>query len=116
MFATRGRQEEGVRSLTHKILVIVVIGVVNDPMAVPLIESAQSAGVVVLGVDGATALETRLTEAFVQAFAEAASGDLRVKLAAQTRIPITLERRVRPASVGEQVGRRAAVRILRATG
>lgn len=101
-------------SLTHEILVIIVIGVVNDPVAVPLIESAQSAGVIVLGVDGATALEARLSEALVQALAQAASGDLRVKLPAQTRIPISLERGIRPTSVGEQVGRRATVRIFRA--
>lgn len=35
-----------------------------------------------LGVNCATALEARLPEAFVQAFAEAASGDLRMELAA----------------------------------
>lgn len=64
-----------------------------------------------LGVDGATALEARLPEALVQALAEAASGDLRVELAAQTRVPVTLEGRVRTAAVGEEGRRRAAVRV-----
>jgi len=64
-----------------------------------------------LGVDGATALEARLPEALVQALAEAASGDLRVELATQTRAPITLESRVRATTVGEEVRRRVAVRV-----
>lgn len=70
--------------LTHEILVVIVIGVVDDPVALPLIESAQSADVVVLGVNGTATLETRLPEALIQALAQAAPGDLRVELAAQT--------------------------------
>lgn len=64
-----------------------------------------------LGVNGATALEAGLPEALVQALAEATSGNLRMKLAAQTRVPITLESRVRTTTVGEEVWRRAAVRV-----
>lgn len=100
--------------LTHKVLIIVVVGIVDDPMTVPLIESAQSADMIVLGVNGAAALEARLPQALVQAFAEAAPGDLRVELAAETRVPVTLERRVRTPAIGEHVGRRATVRVFRA--
>lgn len=64
-----------------------------------------------LGVNGATALKARLPEAFVQTLAEAAPGDLRMKLTAQTRVPITLEGRVRTTTVGEEVRRRTAVRV-----
>lgn len=83
-------------------------------MTVPLIESAQSADMIVLGVDGAAALEARLPQALVQAFAEAAPGDLRMELAAETGVSVTLERRVRAPAVGEQMGRRATVRVFRA--
>lgn len=83
-------------------------------MAVPLIESAQSTGVIMLGVDGAAALEARLPETLIKALAETASSDLRMELTAQTRIPITLEGRVWTSTVGEQVRRRAAVRVFRA--
>lgn len=62
--------------LTHEILVIVVIGIVDNAVTIPLIESAQSTGVIMLGVNGATALEARLPEAFIEALAEAASSDL----------------------------------------
>lgn len=97
--------------LTHEILVIVVLGIVDNPVTVPLIESAQSAGVIMLRVDGATALEARLPEALIQALAKATSGDLRMEFAAQSRVPITLEGRVRTAAVGEEVRRRAALRV-----
>lgn len=90
--------------LTHEILVIVVIGIVDNP-TIPLIESAQSAGMVMLGVNGATTLEARLPETLVQALAETTSGDFRMKLTAQTRVPITLEGRVRTTAVGEEVRR-----------
>lgn len=100
--------------LTHEILVIVVISIVDNPVAVPLIESAQSTGVIMLGVDGAAALEARLPETLIKALAETASSDLRMELTAQTRIPITLEGRVWTSTVGEQVRCRAAVRVFRA--
>ncbi|EZA62054.1 hypothetical protein X777_06740, partial [Ooceraea biroi] len=61
---------------THKILIVVVVGVVDDPVTVPLIKPAQSADVIILGVDGAAALKARLSQAFIQAFAQAATGDL----------------------------------------
>lgn len=64
-----------------------------------------------LGVNGATALEAGLPEALVQALAEAASGNLWMKLAAQPRVSITLEGRVRTSTVGEEVRRRGAVRV-----
>lgn len=70
------RRTDGRSILTHEILVIVVIGIVENPVTVLLIESAQSAAVIMLGVNGATTLEARLPEAFVQALAETASGDL----------------------------------------
>lgn len=66
-----------------------------------------------LGVDGAATLEARLPETFVKALAEAASSNLRMKLTAQTRVPVTLEGRVWTSTVGEEVGRRAAVRVFR---
>lgn len=47
--------------LTHEILVVIVISIVNDSVAVSLIESAQSADMIVLGVDGTAALEARLS-------------------------------------------------------
>lgn len=64
-----------------------------------------------LGINGATALKAGLPEALVQALAEAASGDLWMKLATQARVSVTLEGRVRTTTVGEEVRRRAAVRI-----
>jgi len=56
-----------------------------------------------LRINGATALETRLPEAFVQTLTEAASGNLRMKLATQTRVPITLESRIWTTTIGEEV-------------
>lgn len=99
--------------LTHEILVIVVISIVDNPVTVPLIKSAQSTGVIMLGVNGAAALEACLPETFVKALAEAASSNLRMELTAQTWVPITLEGRVRTSTVGEHVRRRAAVRVFR---
>lgn len=99
--------------LTHEILVIVVIGIIDNPVTVPLIESTQSTSVIMLGVDGATALEACLPETLVKALAKAASSNLRMELAAQTRVPITLESRVWTSTVGEQMRRRAAVRVFR---
>lgn len=96
---------------THKILVVVVVSVVDDPVTVPLIEPAQATNMIILGVDGATALKARLSQALVQALAQTASGDLRMELAAETRVPITLEGRIGSSAVGEHVRRRAAVRI-----
>lgn len=64
-----------------------------------------------LGVDGAATLEARLPETLVKTLAEAAASNLRMKLTAQTRVPVPLEGRVWTSTVGEKVGRRAAVRI-----
>jgi hypothetical protein len=68
--------------LTHEVLVVIVIGVVNNAVAVLLVEPAESAGPVVLRVDGAPALEARLPETLVEAFAQTPAGDLRVEFAA----------------------------------
>lgn len=101
--------------LTHEILVIIVIGVMDNSIAISLIISTQSAGVKMFGIDDTATLETRLSQTLVQTFAETASGDFRVELAAQSRISITLERRVRSCStVGEHMRCRVAVRIFRA--
>lgn len=53
------------------------------------------------GVDCTAALKARLPETVIEALAEAASGDLRMEIAAQTRSTITLEGRVRSSAVGE---------------
>lgn len=89
--------------LTHEILVVIIISVVDNPVAVSLIESAQSADVIMFGVDGTATLKARLPETVVQALAETSPGDLRMEIAAQTRSAITLESRVRSSAVGEQV-------------
>lgn len=72
-----------VTQLTHEILIVIIVGVVNESPAVLLIEAAHFADAIGLGVDGAPALEARLPEALVEALAEAAPVYLRGELAAQ---------------------------------
>ena len=102
-------------SLTHKILVVIVIRIVDDPVPVTLIESAQSAGVIMFRIHGAPALETGLSKTFVKAFAQATSSYLGVKFTAQTGVSITLKRCIWSSSIGEEVRRGAAVWIFGAT-
>lgn len=54
-----------------------------------------------LGVHSAPALEARLSQALVEALTEAAPGDLRGEFAPESRIPKSLEGRVRPSAVRE---------------
>ena len=84
-------------------------------MAILLIEPAQTTSVIMLRVDGASALEARLSKTLVEALAQAPSRDLRVEFPAEPRIPETLEGRVRPPAVREQVGGDAIVRIFGAS-
>lgn len=49
------------------------------------------------------ALEARLAQALVQALAERTARDLRVKLAAQSRVAVTLECCIWPTAAGEEV-------------
>lgn len=51
----------------------------------------------------APALEACLAEAFVQALAKRTSRDLRVKLAAQSRVAVTLECCIWPTAAREEV-------------
>lgn len=104
------------RPLTHQIFVVIVIGVVDDPVTVPLVEPAQSAYPESFAVDGRPALEAHLPQTLVQTLAQRPSRDFRMKLAAQPAVPVPLERRVRSASVREQVRRQRVVRELVALG
>lgn len=49
------------------------------------------------------ALEARLAQALVQALAERTARDLGVKLAAQSRVAVTLECCIWPTAAGEEV-------------
>lgn len=69
---------------THKIFIVIIISVINDTMAVPLIESAQSTGVIMLGINSAPALKARLPQALIEALAQTSPSDFRVKFATQT--------------------------------
>lgn len=101
--------------LTHKILVIVVVAVVNDPVPVLLVVPAEPAGTVLAGVDGAPAREARLAQALVEALAQAPTRDLRVELAAQPGVPEALEGSVRTPAVRKQVRGDAIVRVFGAS-
>lgn len=99
--------------LTHEVLVVVVVGVVDDPDAVALVEAAETADAEPLAVHGGTTLEAGLAQALVQALAEGATGDLRVELRSrQPTVAVPLERGVRPPAAGEQVRRQRVLREL----
>lgn len=103
------------RPLTHKILVIIVFCIVDDPAPVSLVEPAQLARVKVFGVHGASTLEAGLSKTLVKALAQTTPSYLRMKFSAQTRVSITLERCIWSSPIGEKMRRGAAVRIFRAT-
>jgi hypothetical protein len=67
--------------LTHQILIIIIILVVDDSHFVALVESAQPTSAESITVHRRAALEARLAEALVKAFAQRASGDFRVEFA-----------------------------------
>lgn len=61
--------------LTHEVLIVVVVGVIDDPVSILLVVAAHATGLEVFRVDGALALKARLSEAVVQTLAETSSGD-----------------------------------------
>lgn len=81
-------------------------------MPVPLVEPAEPADPETLAVYGRTALEAHLPQTLVQTLTQRPSGDLRMKLAAESTVPVPLESRVGSASVGEKVRRQRVVREL----
>lgn len=99
-------------ALTHQVLVVIVVGVVDDAVAVPLVEPAEPADPEPLAVHRGPALEAHLPQALVQALAQRPARDLRVELAAQPTVAVPLERRVRAPAVREQVRRQRVVREL----
>jgi len=99
---TTRAQKQKARVLTHQILVVVVVGVVDDPVAVLLVEAAETTRPEAFAVDSRTALETGLAQALVQTLCKRASGDFRVELACQPTVAETLEGCVR-TPVREQV-------------
>lgn len=58
------------RILTHEVLVVVVVRVVDDADAVALVEAAESADAEALAVHGGATLEAGLAQALVQALAQ----------------------------------------------
>lgn len=102
-------------SLTHKILVIIVFCIVDDPAPVSLVEPAQLTRVKMFGVHGASTLEAGLSKTLVKALAQTTPSYLRMKFSAQTGVSITLERCVWSSPIGEKMRRGAAVRVFGAT-
>lgn len=89
--------------LTHQILIVVVVRIVNDSHAVALIVATQTARSKTIAIHRRTTLEARLSQAFVQTFAERSSSDFGMKLTAEARISISLECCVRSSTAGEQM-------------
>lgn len=100
--------------LTHQILVVIIVGVVDDSHSVSLIVPAQSTRPESVAVHGGTTLEAGLAQTLVQALTQRSPGDLRVEFAAQSRVPVTLEGRVRSTSAREQMRGDRIIRILSA--
>lgn len=88
--------------LTHQVLIVVVVSVVDDPVAVLLVEATQPARPEAIAVHSRSALEAGLTQTLVQALSQRAASDLGVELASQATVAVTLECSVR-APVRKQV-------------
>lgn len=62
--------EEKMAKLTHEVLVVVVVFVINDSHLVALVKAAESARPEAIAVNRRSALEAGLTQTLVQALAE----------------------------------------------
>jgi hypothetical protein len=97
--------------LTHQVLVVVIVSVVNDPVAVLLVEATKPARPEAIAINGRSALETGLAQTLVEALGQRAASDLGMEFASQTAVAVALECCVR-APVREQVRGGRGVRNL----
>lgn len=89
------------KSLTHQVLVVIIIRIIDDPHAILLVVPAETTRPVPFAINSRPALKTDLPQALVEALAQRASRDLRVELPAQSAVAVTLEGRVRSSTTGE---------------
>lgn len=65
--------------LTHKVFIVIIIRIINNPVTVPLIKSAEPTNPKPFTINGRSALEASLPQTFVQAFAQRPAGYLRME-------------------------------------